>query len=309
MKDLVLDLRQNPGGYLDQAVNILSQFFREKDRLLVYTKGRKAERSDFETTGRPFFDIQNITVLIDEGSASASEIVAGAIQDWDRGVVIGRRSFGKGLVQEQFQLSDGSALRLTTSKYFTPSGRCIQKEYEGKSNYDEDLMERWESGELTDVNIAKKAVGKDTAEYFTANGRIVRGGGGIMPDVFVPMEKNLLNETNFIVRAHISGFSFQYKNENKANLPKTFAEFDKNFQVDDKLWNAFKKYIKETSTNLDPKINLEKGKTYTNEYLKAMIAKQMYGAEAYYKIINKNDKVIIKALESLKNPKVILSKK
>ena len=140
MKKLVIDLRQNPGGYLQEATSILSQLFPEKDKLLVYTEGRTTFRNDYESSGRAFFDIDDIVVLIDEMSASASEILAGAIQDHDRGIIIGRRSFGKGLVQEQYSLRDGSALRLTVARYYTPSGRSIQKPYDGEKDYDNDFL-------------------------------------------------------------------------------------------------------------------------------------------------------------------------
>ena len=156
MEDLIIDLRHNPGGYLKQATNILSQLFKDKEKLLVYTKGRSVNRDEYESTGRPFFDIGNITVLIDEGSASASEILAGAIQDHDRGVILGRRSFGKGLVQEQYKLRDGSALRLTVARYYTPSGRSIQKPYEDAKEYDNDMQDRYESGELSNEEKIKR---------------------------------------------------------------------------------------------------------------------------------------------------------
>ena len=184
LKDLVIDVRHNPGGYLQQATNILSQLFDAKNRLLVYTKGRAVNRNDYETTGRNFFHIDNIAVLIDESSASASEILAGAVQDHDRGVVVGRRSFGKGLVQEQYNLRDGSALRLTVARYYTPSGRSIQKSYKNSEDYDKEVVDRLASGELS--NEEKIAV-KDSTEYYTSTGRVVYGGGGIKPDIFVPL--------------------------------------------------------------------------------------------------------------------------
>jgi carboxyl-terminal processing protease len=143
MEDLIIDLRQNPGGYLQEATNILSQLFDERGKLLVYTEGRNVRRADYETSGGNFFDIKKIAVLVDEGSASASEILAGAIQDWDRGTIIGRRSFGKGLVQEQYKLSDGSALRLTVARYYTPSGRCIQRDYSDEEVYEDDFHARF----------------------------------------------------------------------------------------------------------------------------------------------------------------------
>lgn len=184
LKHLIIDLRGNPGGYLQQAVQILSQLFREKGLLLVYTAGRHG-RTEYKSTGRPFFSLENIVVLIDEYSASASEIVAGAIQDLDRGVIVGRRSFGKGLVQKQFKLSDGSAVLLTVEKYYTPSGRAIQRDYLDRDRYLYDVLYRLKDGELTgQANIPVT----DTMEYFTTKGRIVHAGGGITPDVFVPLD-------------------------------------------------------------------------------------------------------------------------
>lgn len=183
VKDLIIDLRGNPGGYLQQAVQILSQLFTEKGIMLVYTAGRHG-RTEYKSTGRPFFNLRKIAVLIDEYSASASEIVAGAVQDLDRGVVIGRRSFGKGLVQKQFSLSDGSALLLTVEKYYTPSGRAIQRSYADHTRYLYEVYHRLEDGELTG-EAAIPVV--DSSKYFTSKGRVVYGGGGITPDVFIPL--------------------------------------------------------------------------------------------------------------------------
>ncbi|MEY3367599.1 MAG: hypothetical protein RI973_754, partial [Bacteroidota bacterium] len=168
MKHLVLDLRQNGGGYLQEATNILSQLFKEKDKLLVFTEGSHVPRTEYKSTGRSFYDIDRIALLTDEGSASASEIIAGAVQDWDRGLIIGRRTYGKGLVQEQYNLRDGSALRLTVAKYYTPSGRCIQKPYEDLESYEMDVVERMENGELYD---GRKVALSDTTKFFTGGGR------------------------------------------------------------------------------------------------------------------------------------------
>lgn len=167
MKHLVLDLRQNPGGYLTQATKILDQLFNREGRLLVYTEGRTSKRKDYTTTGRNLFDVDQVAVLIDEGSASASEIIAGAIQDNDRGVVIGTRSYGKGLVQEQYKLSDGSALRLTVARYYTPSGRSIQRPYK--------------ETKLSETD----GLSKDSIDYYTSTGRSVYSDGGIMPDILI----------------------------------------------------------------------------------------------------------------------------
>lgn len=184
LKHLIIDLRGNPGGYLQQAVQILSQLFQEKGLLLVYTDGRHG-RTEYKSTGRPFFAIEDIVVLIDEYSASASEIVAGAVQDLDRGVIIGRRSFGKGLVQKQFTLSDGSAILLTVEKYYTPSGRAIQRTYIDRNRYLYDVQHRFEDGELTGQAAIPV---KDSIAFYTTKGRVVYAGGGITPDVFVALD-------------------------------------------------------------------------------------------------------------------------
>lgn len=193
MQDLMMDLRGNPGGYLHESINILSQLFEDKDRLLVYTVGRDEERREYETIGRRFFPIDRLILLVDENSASASEIVAGAIQDWDRGIVVGRRTFGKGLVQEQYGLRDGSALVLTIARYYTPSGRSIQKDYSDPDAYAHDVQARKDRGELLSQANSTAMNGKT---YSTYNGRTVYGGGGINPDVFLPYD-TLMDQPGF----------------------------------------------------------------------------------------------------------------
>lgn len=185
MQDLMIDLRGNPGGYLHESINILSQLFEDKDQLLVYTVGRDGERREYESIGRRFFPIDRLVLLVDENSASASEIVAGAIQDWDRGIIVGRRTFGKGLVQEQYGLRDGSALVLTIARYYTPSGRSIQKDYSDPEAYAQDVQARKDRGELLSQVNSTARHGKT---YSTYNGRTVYGGGGISPDVFIPYD-------------------------------------------------------------------------------------------------------------------------
>ncbi|NNE30045.1 MAG: S41 family peptidase, partial [Saprospiraceae bacterium] len=174
---LILDLRDNPGGFLDEAVDILCQIFEERDRLLVYTEGGNTKRIEYKTTGRNFYSFESVAILVDEGSASASEIIAGAIQDWDRGYIIGRRTFGKGLVQEQYPLKNGGALRLTTARYYTPAGRSIQRDYSnGEKAYYDDMEHRFENGgQYSQDSLAWQ----DSTEYQTNGGRIVYGGGGI----------------------------------------------------------------------------------------------------------------------------------
>lgn len=306
MKDLVIDLRHNPGGYLQQATNILSQLFEEKSKLLVYTEGRAVHRNDYESTGRAFFPVDDVVVLIDEGSASASEILAGAIQDHDRGVIIGRRSFGKGLVQEQYQLRDGSALRLTVARYYTPSGRSIQKPYQNLEAYDEDVYQRYESGELYSMDRISVA---DSTKYYTDAGRVVYGGGGITPDVFVPLDTIVMNNHYLELRQHIPQFVYRYIDDHQNALPKYSLEtFNKNYRVSDAIFDAFLAYASEKGVKRNP-AKLAHCKGELQHFLKARIAKHLFGDEGFYAVWNKNDPMISKALEVLNSPDPISSRK
>ena len=209
-KHLILDLRGNPGGYLPQATNMLSQLFSEKGKLLVYTEGRKGQRLEYKTTGKPFFYVDRIAVLVDERSASGSEIIAGAIQEWDRGLLLGRRTFGKGLVQEQYNLQNGGAMRITVARYFTPSGRSIQRTYADMDKYDEDLYSRIHSGELF-VESSTPVPEQDTTAYKTRLlSRNLQSGGGITPDVFVPIDSLELDFDYLSISSSIPKFVFEY---------------------------------------------------------------------------------------------------
>lgn len=207
MKNIVIDLRDNPGGYLPQATNILSQLFKEKGNLLVYTKGNNDRKFEYKSTGKTFFPIEKISVLIDENSASGSEILAGAIQDWDRGVIVGRRSFGKGLVQEQYDLSNEGALRLTIARYYTPSGRSIQRTYEDMDSYYTDYEERYYSGEF----FSKDSINKGNPDLFETMElkRPVFGGGGITPDIFIPIDSILFDPFYGEIISEIPQFVFR----------------------------------------------------------------------------------------------------
>ena len=296
MEDLVIDLRHNPGGYLQQATNILSQLFSRKDKLLVYTEGRAVNRSDYESTGRAFFDIDDIVVLIDEGSASASEILAGAIQDHDRGLIVGRRSFGKGLVQEQYKLRDGSALRLTVARYYTPSGRSIQKPYgDGLQAYESEMANRFESGEL--VGEEQIAIA-DSTKFYTDNGRVVYGGGGISPDIFVPIDTIILNDEYLELRQQVPQFVFRYMNEEGKGIREyTNASFNRNFQVSDELLYKFIAYAKGHGADVNPgKITTQKE---IKRFIKARIAKHLFNDEGFYTVWNQDDPVIKEALKAL----------
>lgn len=292
MKHLVLDLRQNPGGYMQEATNILSQLFKEKDKLLVYTEGKNVPRNDYKSTGRNFFDIDHIAVLTDEGSASASEIIAGAIQDWDRGVIIGRRSFGKGLVQEQYRLRDGSAIRLTVARYYTPTGRSIQKPYQGRDDYENDMAYRIENGELFDNNNTQH---EDTTKYFTNGGRTVYGGGGIDPDVFVPLDSTLLNPYYIRLNQHVPAYAFRYLEANRAELGKyTMEDFSAKFTVSDATATEFLDFAVKRGEKRNlrnwPKVNQK-----LKMSIKAGIARHLWSDLGYHYVLNENDPYLKKA--------------
>lgn len=299
MKDLVIDLRHNPGGYLQQATNILSQLFRDKDKLLVYTEGRSVSRSDYESSGKAFFEVQNIVVLIDEGSASASEILAGALQDHDRAYIVGRRSFGKGLVQEQYNLRDGSALRLTVARYYTPSGRSIQKPYSDLEKYEADVLERYNSGELSNENRVAIA---DTTKYYTTTGRVVFGGGGITPDVFVPIDTVLFNEYYLALRQQAAEFAYRYLQQHRAQFKYNSIERFKNqYQVSDNTLYELVQHAAKNGVAKDVS-QLAVVKKEIKLFIKAQFARLLFHDEGFFSVINDEDPEVQKALEILKHP-------
>jgi carboxyl-terminal processing protease len=299
VKNLIIDLRQNPGGYLDKAVDVLSQLFPEKEKLLVYTKGRTVHRNEYKTNGRNRYEVGKVAILIDEGSASASEIVAGAVQDWDRGLIIGRRSFGKGLVQEPYQLKDGSELRLTVAKYFTPTGRSIQKPYKDKTRkeYQDEEEKRFERGELTKENIAEQT---DTVPFFTASGRVVYGGGGVIPDYFVAIDPISKNEYFQSLKIWIQEYGYRYYSLYKKDIRyKEWQDFQKGFTVTDYAFNEFLKYSERQGIPRQP-AQLVLVREPVKRLLKARIARLLYGEEGYYGILNDNDAMINTTLEILR---------
>ena len=303
MKDLVIDLRSNPGGYLNEATDILNQLFDDK-RLLVYTEGRSYKRKEYKSNGRAYFRIGKIAVLINESSASASEILAGAIQDNDRGIVIGRRSFGKGLVQEQYDLSDSSALRLTVARYYTPSGRLIQRPYrEGESDeYDEDFDYRFQSGELLYRDSIKIT---DSTAYKTTGGRLVYGGGGIIPDIFVPIDTILYNDYFQSLSQFVPAFIYRHMDANFYTLDnyKSAIEFADSYTVSSKMFDEFIEYaIRKGKLTKNEKL-IQLSKSQLSLSLKAQIAQQLFRIEGYYICMSKKDKDILKALEELKRSK------
>jgi carboxyl-terminal processing protease len=297
LRNLLLDLRGNPGGYLEEATDLLSQIFPE-GKLLVYTKGRDGQRKDYKSRGRARFSINQVAVLIDEGSASASEIVAGAVQDWDRGWVVGRRSFGKGLVQEQYSLSNKGAVRLTVARYYTPSGRCIQREYARKEDYEHETERRRDNGELADGAKIRQA---DSTQFYTGQGRIVYGGGGITPDVFVPIDtahfSPYFNELRLLIPPFVSRWA---EAAPKQTLPKTFPEFEQNFKISDDMLQELASFQtqKQASGNAQ---NLATVREELKLLLKARIAKVLFGDEAMYRTLYAEDPAVKKAAQLLKS--------
>ncbi len=299
MKKLILDLRGNPGGYLNAAVDISDEFL-ANGLQIVYTQGKANPKKIYKATEHGSFENNPLVVLIDEGSASASEIVAGAIQDNDRGTIIGRRSFGKGLVQDQLQLPDGSAIRLTIARYYTPTGRCIQKPYsDDKDQYYNEEYDRYLNGELLNEDSIKL---DKTKKYKTPEGKTVYGGGGIMPDVFVPIDTAKANAVlNKIFHSGaINLFAFEYADKNRSKLKGygTAKNYIDQFEITPKILEEFYAYCEKKDLPLTSKI-----KEKTNEgimpYLKAFIGRDVFDKDAYYPILNQKDKCILKATEVL----------
>ena len=298
-KDLIIDLRGNPGGYLQQATKMLSQLFIEKGTLLVYTEGRASRRSEYKTNGRALYNIQKIAVLVDGGSASASEIVAGAVQDHDRGIVVGRRTFGKGLVQEQYPLGDGGALRLTVARYYTPSGRSIQRPYdEGEESYHADLGRRYEAGELTGDTTAFV---DSSLVYQTDAGYNVYGGGGVMPDYFVPLDSTVNNATFLRLRQQIPAYVFRYLRENPSLRNYADVEdFQANYRPNlNALLPVLRRMAEQDYEMMDIGPLPADLRDDLSLFFRARLARQLYGPAAFYRIFNEEDDIVQEALRLL----------
>ncbi len=295
MKKLVLDLQGNPGGYMNQAIDLADEFLSE-DKKIVFTKGKdKKYNSDAKSTSKGDFEKGDLIVLVNEGSASASEIVAGALQDNDRALVVGRRSFGKGLVQSPFDLNDGSELRLTISRYYTPSGRSIQKPYGDMEEYSKDMVKRYRRGEFFHADSIKF---KDSLKYHTINGRSVYGGGGIMPDYFVPLDTT--QNSHYLNELYISNsmqeYTFNYTNNHKEELKKMgYEKYFRNFDITEAMLKSLVKVGEGNKVPADYK-NLEAHKKIFQLNIKAQIARRVWNNEGFYPIYNETNEVLQQAI-------------
>ena len=295
MERLVLDLRDNPGGYLDHAADIADEFLNE-NKLIVFTKGRKSQYSNNLNAERDgAFEKGNLIVLVDEGSASASEIVSGALQDHDRALIVGRRTFGKGLVQMPIQLSDGSELRLTISRYYTPSGRCIQKPYHGnKEDYELEYLARFKNGEMYSKDSIHFA---DSLKFKTDKGRTVYAGGGIMPDVFVPQDTLAYSSylSQLLNKGVLREMALELYTNNKAKIgTMTMADFSKSFQILDSDLAKMTKQAEAEGVKYNDK-GFQRSKEYIRNYLKALIAKAQWKTDGFFYIFNQSDNVFVEA--------------
>lgn len=297
MKKLVLDLRNNGGGFMNTAVSLVDEFLPD-GKMIVYTEGKSHPRESYYSTSMGILKEVELIVLINQGSASASEIVAGAIQDNDRGTIIGRRSFGKGLVQHHAPLRDGSALRLTIARYYTPTGRCIQRPYGEGVDYENDLMERIARGETINPD---SALVQDSLQYITPGGKIVYGGGGIMPDLFVPADTAysslFFSEVTF--RGYINQFSFDYADAHRDALSKfsAFEGFNSTFKIDGAIYNEFVDYCVKKGLVANPKESRQ-SRDEIAILLKANIARNIWNNEGFYPIYLQWDKDFQRALEA-----------
>lgn len=287
---LVLDLRDNPGGFLGVAEQIIDEFL-EADKLMLFTKNKSGKIENSYATKKGDFEDGEIFILINENSASASEIVAGALQDNDKGTIIGRRSYGKGLVQREMALGDGSAVRLTISRYYTPTGRSIQRPYHNGNNeaYYHDYYKRYSNGELSNEANIEVA---DSLKYKTPKGKVVYGGGGIIPDIFVPLDTSIQNETlNYINRrGYINYFVFEELDKDRRVYEGvSFSDFKNNFQVSDDVVERFQNYL-----NLRERTNISFEAYYDvmKQLIKAALAEQLFGSNEAEQIINQKDVMI-----------------
>ncbi|NOX47194.1 MAG: S41 family peptidase [Chlorobi bacterium] len=304
MQNLILDLRGNTGGYLQEAIDMADEFL-EDGKLIVYTKGRNQPKEVFRATSKGKLEKNSLILLIDENSASASEIFAGAIQDNDRGLIVGRRSFGKGLVQRQLDFLDGSALRLTVARYYTPTGRCIQKPYDSEAGFDGYYTEsyhRYYNGEMDNQDSTHF---NDSLKFVTPGGKVVYGGGGIMPDVFIPIEKDerLVYYNQLFQKGLMYRFAFEFTDDHREMFKQyaSFSEFNNGFDIEPPTLKKFVDFAIENGVEKDTE-----GLRFANEkikvLIKAYIGRNLYDDKGFYPVLLPSDSVFIKALELIENP-------
>lgn len=296
MKSLILDLRDNGGGVLTQSTNIADEFLND-NKLITYTEGAHSPKKEYLCQKDGAFEKGKLVILVNEGTASASEILSGALQDWDRATIVGRRTFGKGLVQEQFQLSDGAGLRLTVARYYTPLGRSIQKPYQkGFEVYDHDLINRFKDGEMTSADSIKHTGGK---KYITLDGNVLYGGGGITPDVFVAIDTSSIekNVMKVLMAGTLNRFVYlnflKHQNEFKKYISPQM--FEKKYVADDSTLNSLKLYAQKDSIHLN--LNNASEKALLQKQIKVLTAREIWNTEGFYEINNTYDSTVKKALE------------
>lgn len=303
MKDLIFDLQGNGGGYLNAAIDIANQFLAKKE-LIVYTEGRRNPRTEFAAEGNGDFRDGRVIVLVDEFSASASEIVTGALQDWDRAIVVGRRTFGKGLVQRPIDLPDGSMIRLTVARYYTPSGRCIQKPYESIEQYNKDLIDRYNRGEMISADSIHFP---DSLKSKTLKlGRVVYGGGGIMPDYFVPVDTTMISKYYLDLRdkGAIVQLNLKLVDQHRKDWMKKYKTFDR-FNREFQISPAILKELRALGEKLGAKYKEDEYKVslpLIKTQMKALIARDLWDMSEYFQVVNEMNHSVQKAVELLSEP-------
>ena len=295
----IVDLRENSGGFMDQAIRMANEFL-DAGEMIVYAKGRAYPRYEAKANGTGRFKNVPLAVLIDDFSASASEIFSGAMQDNDRAVIVGRRSFGKGLVQQQMPFSDGSAIRLTVARYYTPSGRCIQKPYTlgDQIDYEKELLDRFENGEFYNADSIHYT---DTTVYHTKQGRIVHGGGGIMPDVFVGRDTTQYSPyfNKVVNRAYTYQFAYQYTNQHRKELTKYKDWQTLEKHLNDANWlPEFVKYCQEKGIEPD-ETDIRKSRQPLTRLVNAYIVRNILGDEGFFPLFERDDEITKRAVEEL----------
>jgi carboxyl-terminal processing protease len=302
MQSLILDLRNNAGGYMAPAIELSDEFL-GLGKIIVYTEGIRSQRENFYSTFRGDFETGKLVIMINENSASSSEIVAGAIQDWDRGLIVGRRSFGKGLVQRPYNLPDSSQIRLTTARYHTPSGRFIQKPYKnGVEEYYKDFANRYNRGEMVHADSIQLP---DSLKYATANGRTVYGGGGIMPDVFIPWDSTFLTDYYLDVRRNniVSPLVSEYVDKHRQELLKDFpdfASFKSDFIVGEPLMELFFKATEEAKMEMNEE-EFTTSEPLIKTQIKGLIAQKLFDITSFYIIANEMDPEVMQVVEIIQD--------